>query len=189
MFCFDSSPRYPESVYQVGVTAFVDSITRVRGWPVCFPCSVEWCWSQAQTQHWRDAVTAWQARHHSLCSPQTRLDLGWDPEPWLAFLLVLQKTSIFLSLLLLPPAYHRYHHKFLLCCPAGRQPWRETLQAEEWDPSVLGAHANITPVRKYCFDSCCFYCCYNVIISKCPGRREKGCKVRKREESLTDEEL
>lgn len=44
-------------------------------------------------------------------------------------------------------------------------------------------------VRKYCFDSCCFYCCYNVIISKCPGRRKKGCKVTKREKSLTDEEL
>lgn len=126
---------------------------------------------------------------HSLCSPQTRLDLGsladWcfrTPPPF--------------------PCHCCCHHLLIIGTqvPAfpSRRPvqkgkfssWRVSQTQVSWELMQTSTPPRFKElVRKYCFDIWCFYYCCNVIISKCQRRRKKDCEVNKREKPFAAEKL
>lgn len=127
---------------------------------------------------------------HSLCSPQNRLDLG-----------LLADWCFRTPPLIITAAATTCLSKVPKSPPPPRLPQQEV--SPEGEVCKLKSQTQVswvlrqisTPprfkelVRKHCFDMRCFYCCCNVIISKCPRRRKKGCEVNKREKSFAAKKL
>lgn len=172
MFCCGSSHCYTESVYQVRMTAVVDSITRVGGWPVCLPCSIP-------PELWNGAgVRPGPSTEGMLPLPlqptdQTESWLG--PRTLACFLIDASENLLFITdaattcssqvpqVPVLPSRMSAQKGNFVSW--RVRPKYHGCLYKHQFLPRFKEL------VRKHCFNICCFYCCCYVLISKCAGRR------------------